>query len=165
MGLGWGEAVPIDTHVWQIAQRDYSFGKGSKTKTLTKAMYDAVGDHFRSLWGPQAGWAQSVLFTANLKSFAEQASAAKSGTSVRVTKMESAAMVYEPGSTDTETAVVKVEESRETAIAKSNSRTRKRALSTAKASTEGSTQVVETSQVEVCTRRSKRIKRIKAAAR
>jgi N-glycosylase/DNA lyase len=29
MGLGWGEAVPVDTHVWQIAQRDYKFGKGN----------------------------------------------------------------------------------------------------------------------------------------
>jgi N-glycosylase/DNA lyase len=74
MGLGWGEAVPVDTHVWQIAQRDYHFGK-SKAKTFSRAMYDSVGDHFRQIWGPQAGWAQSVLFTANLKSFSEQASA------------------------------------------------------------------------------------------
>ncbi|KAI0400519.1 DNA glycosylase [Xylaria palmicola] len=72
MGLGWSEAVPVDTHVWQIAQRDYRFGK-TKTKTFSKAMYHSVGDHFRQIWGPQAGWAQSVLFTANLKSFAEQA--------------------------------------------------------------------------------------------
>jgi N-glycosylase/DNA lyase len=72
MGLGWAEAVPVDTHVWQIAQRDYNFGK-TKTKTFSKAMYDSVGDHFRQMWGPQAGWAQSVLFTANLKSFSEQA--------------------------------------------------------------------------------------------
>ncbi|KAI1266857.1 DNA glycosylase [Xylariaceae sp. FL1019] len=71
MGLGWGEAVPVDTHVWQIAQRDYSFGK-TKSKTFSKAMYDSVGDHFRKIWGPQAGWAQSVLFTANLKTFSEQ---------------------------------------------------------------------------------------------
>ncbi|KAK4117167.1 DNA glycosylase, partial [Canariomyces notabilis] len=74
MGLGWWEAVPVDTHVWQIAQRDYHFKNASKTKTFTKTMYDAVGDHFRKIWGPLAGWAQSVLFTANLKSFAEQAS-------------------------------------------------------------------------------------------
>ncbi|KAI1383279.1 DNA glycosylase [Hypoxylon trugodes] len=72
MGLGWGEAVPVDTHVWQIAQRDYKFGK-VKTKTFSKVMYDSVGDHFRKIWGQQAGWAQSVLFTANLKSFSEQA--------------------------------------------------------------------------------------------
>lgn len=71
MGLGWGEAVPVDTHVWQIAQRDYKFGK-TKTKTFNKAMYDAVGDHFRELWGKYAGWAHSVLFTADLKTFSER---------------------------------------------------------------------------------------------
>ncbi|KXH31830.1 8-oxoguanine DNA-glycosylase [Colletotrichum salicis] len=71
MGLGWGEAVPVDTHVWQIAQRDYKFGK-TKIKTFNKAMYDAVGDHFRELWGKYAGWAHSVLFTADLKTFSER---------------------------------------------------------------------------------------------
>jgi N-glycosylase/DNA lyase len=69
MGLGWGESVPVDTHVWQIAQRDYKFGKG-KHKSLTKATYDAVGDHFRRLWGKEAGWAHSVLFAADLRTFA-----------------------------------------------------------------------------------------------
>jgi N-glycosylase/DNA lyase len=71
MGLGWGEAVPVDTHVWQIAQRDYKFGKG-KHKSLTKATYDAVGDHFRQLWGKEAGWAHSVLFAADLRAFSER---------------------------------------------------------------------------------------------
>ncbi|KAI9048206.1 hypothetical protein LZ554_008001 [Drepanopeziza brunnea f. sp. 'monogermtubi'] len=71
MGLGWGEAVPVDTHVWQIAQRDYKFGKG-KHKSLTKATYDAIGDHFRQLWGEEAGWAHSVLFAADLKTFSER---------------------------------------------------------------------------------------------
>ncbi|EEP77014.1 conserved hypothetical protein [Uncinocarpus reesii 1704] len=71
MGLGWGEAVPVDTHVWQIAQRDYKFGKG-KQKSLTKATYDGVADHFRKLWGKEAGWAHSVLFTADLKTFSDR---------------------------------------------------------------------------------------------
>lgn len=71
MGLGWGEAVPVDTHVWQIAQKDYKFGRG-KHSSLTKATYDAVGDKFRSLWGKEAGWAHSVLFTADLKAFSER---------------------------------------------------------------------------------------------
>lgn len=71
MGLGWGEAVPVDTHVWQIAQRDYKFGRG-KHSSLTKATYDAVANHFRKLWGKEAGWAHSVLFTADLRSFAER---------------------------------------------------------------------------------------------
>ncbi|POS76262.1 N-glycosylase/DNA lyase [Diaporthe helianthi] len=72
MGLGWGEAVPVDTHVWQIAMRDYKFGAKTKNKTLTKALYDAVGDHFRELWGRQAGWAHSVLFTADLRTFSDR---------------------------------------------------------------------------------------------
>ncbi|ROT37273.1 DNA glycosylase [Sodiomyces alkalinus F11] len=84
MGLGWGEAVPVDTHVWQIAQRDYKFGK-AKAKTLNKAMYDAVGDHFRELWGAYAGWAHSVLFTADLKTFSERGNGAKTE---EITKQE-----------------------------------------------------------------------------
>ncbi|PLN79311.1 DNA glycosylase [Aspergillus taichungensis] len=84
MGLGWGESVPVDTHVWQIAQRDYKFGKGSH-KSLTKATYDAVGNHFRKLWGKDAGWAHSVLFTADLKSFSDRLAASKkSGVKVDV---------------------------------------------------------------------------------
>ncbi|KAK2590348.1 8-oxoguanine glycosylase ogg1 [Conoideocrella luteorostrata] len=71
MGLGWGESVPVDTHVWQIAQRDYKFGK-TKTKTFNKVMYDAVGDHFRKIWGEYAGWAHSVLFTADLREFSDR---------------------------------------------------------------------------------------------
>ena len=71
MGLGWGEAVPVDTHVWQIAQRDYKFGKG-KHSSLTKATYDAIGTRFRELWGQEAGWAHSVLFTADLRAFSER---------------------------------------------------------------------------------------------
>jgi N-glycosylase/DNA lyase len=71
MGLGWGEAVPIDTHVWQIAVRDYKFGKG-KHSSLTKATYDNVANHFRKLWGQEAGWAHSVLFTADLRAFSER---------------------------------------------------------------------------------------------
>ncbi|KAG0127669.1 DNA glycosylase [Tuber indicum] len=70
MSLDKTEAVPVDTHVWQIAQRDYGFGRG-KHKSLTKATYEAIGDHFRKLWGQEAGWAHSVLFTADLKAFAD----------------------------------------------------------------------------------------------
>ena len=63
----------MNVKVWQIAQRDYKFGKG-KHRSLTKATYEAVGDLFRSLWGKQAGWAHSVLFAADLRTFAERLS-------------------------------------------------------------------------------------------
>ncbi|KAF2203537.1 hypothetical protein GQ43DRAFT_411362 [Delitschia confertaspora ATCC 74209] len=71
MGLGWSESVPIDTHVWQIAQRDYKFGKG-KHKSLTPVTYMAIANHFRRLWGKEAGWAHSVLFTADLRAFSDR---------------------------------------------------------------------------------------------
>ncbi|KAA8893467.1 DNA glycosylase [Sphaerosporella brunnea] len=71
MSLDKTGAVPVDTHVLQIAQRDYGFGK-TKNKTLTKATYDAIGEHFRKLWGDEAGWAHSVLFTADLRAFSER---------------------------------------------------------------------------------------------
>ena len=64
--------LPVNT-VWQIAQRDYKFGKG-KHHSLTKATYDAIGDKFRSMWGKEAGWAHSVLFTADLRTFSEKLS-------------------------------------------------------------------------------------------
>jgi N-glycosylase/DNA lyase len=83
MGLGWGEAVPVDTHVWQIAQRDYKFGKG-KHASLTKDTYDAIGEKFRALWGQEAGWAQSVLFTANLRAFTERLVEKKEEVEVKV---------------------------------------------------------------------------------
>lgn len=96
MGLGWGEAVPVDTHVWQIAQRDYKFGKG-KHASLTKQTYDAVGDKFRSLWGKEAGWAHSVLFTADLRAFSERlvAKVEKKEEDVVVKKEEGGEVVQE----------------------------------------------------------------------
>lgn len=107
MGLGWGEAVPVDTHMWQIAQRDYNFGK-TKAKTFSKIMYDSVGDHFREIWGPQAGWAHSVLFTANLKSFSEQAAAKTEDVEVKV-KIEEEQVTSKPVSRSNKRKVAVVE--------------------------------------------------------
>ncbi|OQU97793.1 8-oxoguanine DNA glycosylase, domain-containing protein [Cladophialophora immunda] len=57
---------------WRIiAQRDYKLGKG-KNSSMTKGTYDAVANHFRRIWGKEAGWAHSVLFTADLRTFAER---------------------------------------------------------------------------------------------
>lgn len=101
MGLGWGEAVPVDTHVWQIAQRDYKFGKG-KHSSLTKQTYDAVGNKFRSLWGKEAGWAHSVLFTADLRAFSERLVA-------KVEKKEEEVEVKTEAGAEVEEDVTKVE--------------------------------------------------------
>jgi N-glycosylase/DNA lyase len=80
MSLDQPSAVPVDTHVYQIAMRDYKFRfKGKKVASMTKDVYNAVGDFFRTLWGDYAGWAHSVylmaiwltqvLFTADLRRF------------------------------------------------------------------------------------------------
>ncbi|BFZ60081.1 8-oxoguanine glycosylase ogg1 [Saitoella coloradoensis] len=74
MSLDQHAAVPVDTHVFQIAVRDYKFrakGAGKGMGTMNKATYEAVGEFFRKLWGPYAGWAQSVVFTADLRAFAD----------------------------------------------------------------------------------------------
>lgn len=72
MGLGWSEAVPVDTHVYQIALRDYKVRGLKKGALLNKALYEAVAGYFRQLWGVEAGWAHSVLFTADLRSFKDR---------------------------------------------------------------------------------------------
>lgn len=69
MALDKPEAVPVDTHVWQIAKRDYLPQLGQGNKTLTDRVYREIGDHFCSLWGPYAGWAQGVIFCSDLKKF------------------------------------------------------------------------------------------------
>lgn len=69
MSLDKAEAVPVDTHVWQIAKRDYNCAFGNGQKSLTDKLHRDIGDFFRELWGPYAGWAQSVLFCSDLKKF------------------------------------------------------------------------------------------------
>ena len=47
MALDKTDAVPIDTHVWQIAQRDYpacrAHGAGKAPSSLTTRMYRFIG--------------------------------------------------------------------------------------------------------------------------
>lgn len=65
MSLDKHDAIPVDTHVYQIAKRDYKLK--SKGETVTKQTYEIVRKFFVGIWGPYAGWAQSVLFAADLK--------------------------------------------------------------------------------------------------
>ena len=45
-------------------------GTLTKGKTpMTPKIYEAVGKRLREIWGGYAGWAQSVFFTSDLKSF------------------------------------------------------------------------------------------------
>ncbi|CAG8452241.1 7057_t:CDS:2 [Paraglomus brasilianum] len=69
MSLDKPNAIPIDTHVWQIAKRSYGFSSSASSKTLTPRMYTEIAEYFRRLFGEYSGWAHSVLFTADLKAF------------------------------------------------------------------------------------------------
>ncbi|KAF5827694.1 hypothetical protein DUNSADRAFT_240 [Dunaliella salina] len=58
-------AVPVDTHVWQIAQRWQPSLRG---KTLTQKMHGDIQDAFIQKYGEYAGWAHNTLFIAELAS-------------------------------------------------------------------------------------------------
>lgn len=62
------DAIPVDTHVWRIACRDYDPSL-QECKSLTPSIYQRVGDIFRSRYGTHAGWAHSLLFSAELPTF------------------------------------------------------------------------------------------------
>lgn len=59
MSLGHLQAIPVDTHIYQIAKRLY-LPQLAKQKTVTDKIYAQIGDHFRNLYGPLAGWAHTV---------------------------------------------------------------------------------------------------------
>ncbi len=58
------EAVPVDTHVRQLAQRLWAPEVAGKS--LTDALYRRVVDAFAARYGPLAGWAQQFLFYEDL---------------------------------------------------------------------------------------------------
>ncbi|CAK1541739.1 unnamed protein product [Leptosia nina] len=68
MSLNHLEALPVDTHVYQIAAQNYLPHLKGK-RSVTEKVYSEIGDHFRSLYGDMAGWAHTVLFCADLKKF------------------------------------------------------------------------------------------------
>lgn len=66
MALDKHHVVPVDTHVYQIALRDYRYKGKRDVKTLSKPMYQGIRQHFIDIFGDYAGWAQSVLFASDL---------------------------------------------------------------------------------------------------
>ena len=58
MGLDKLEAVPVDTHVLRIVERDY--GLKREGKGTSADYYRRVGEMFNLVFGKTAGWAQAV---------------------------------------------------------------------------------------------------------
>ncbi|XP_014607517.1 PREDICTED: N-glycosylase/DNA lyase isoform X1 [Polistes canadensis] len=65
MSLGYLEAIPVDTHIFQVARDNYLPHLG-KQKTVTPKINEEINKYLRELWGPLAGWAQAVLFCAKI---------------------------------------------------------------------------------------------------
>lgn len=65
------EAIPVDTHIRQIANKRYLNSPEDWTPpaakgAFTKASYQKIGDLIRARFGPMAGWAQQYLFYGDL---------------------------------------------------------------------------------------------------
>lgn len=69
MSLGHLDAIPVDTHIFQVAQANY-LPHLKKQKTVTPKIHIEVSNYLRELWGPLAGWAQAIVFSTkiNIKS-------------------------------------------------------------------------------------------------
>lgn len=59
MSLNHLEAIPVDTHVYQIAKLHY-LPNLKVSKSVTAKVYNEIGDEFRNVYGSLAGWAQTV---------------------------------------------------------------------------------------------------------
>lgn len=70
MSLNHLQAIPVDTHVFQIAK--HYLPHISSAKSVTGKMYTEIGDKFREIYGPLAGWAQTILFCADLRQFKDK---------------------------------------------------------------------------------------------
>lgn len=66
-GLGFDEAVPVDTHLWQAACARY-FPEWTG-KSLTALRYREIGDLFREKFGRWAGWAHQYMFFERMRNF------------------------------------------------------------------------------------------------
>ncbi|BET01167.1 8-oxoguanine DNA glycosylase [Nesidiocoris tenuis] len=75
MSLGHLQAVPVDTHVFQIAQRYLPHLR--QVKTCTPRIYSDITNYFQELYGPYSGWAHTILFCDDLKMFKDKSDESK----------------------------------------------------------------------------------------
>jgi len=64
--LDKAEAIPVDTHVWQLAVRYYC--PHLADKTLTPRIHGEVQQAFQEVFGEHCGWAHNALFISELAS-------------------------------------------------------------------------------------------------
>ncbi|OQV25764.1 N-glycosylase/DNA lyase [Hypsibius exemplaris] len=86
MSLGHHGVVPVDTHVFAITAEHY-LPKLRDIKSVTPRVYNEIGEFYRARFGPMAGWAHSVLFTAHLARFKKKAESSAGRTHNKRKKM------------------------------------------------------------------------------
>ncbi len=62
MSLDKPGSIPVDRHVFAFAEKKYR---------IRSKNYEEIAEKLRALWGDYAGWAHSILFTADLRAFRE----------------------------------------------------------------------------------------------
>lgn len=72
MSLDKLDAIPVDTHVLNLARNMYNFVPKEAKKSLSDKTYKQIGDSFRQMWGKYAGWAQTVMFIDDLVEFKKE---------------------------------------------------------------------------------------------
>lgn len=75
MSLNHLSAVPVDTHIIQIAK--HYLPEVANIKSMTPTLYRKIGNEFRRVYGEYSGWAQTVLFCAELSGFKEKSEEVK----------------------------------------------------------------------------------------
>lgn len=71
MSLGHAEAIPVDTHIYQVARETY-LPDIKSVKSVTPAIYNIVNRHLRTIWGTNAGWAQAIVFCTRIKNSSDK---------------------------------------------------------------------------------------------
>jgi 3-methyladenine DNA glycosylase/8-oxoguanine DNA glycosylase len=69
------DVVPIDVHMFRMAQKLYGFVPSASARgkrktnnekiTMNPLLYEEVANHLKRNWSPWAGWAQAILFASN----------------------------------------------------------------------------------------------------
>ena len=67
MSLGHLEAIPVDTHIFQVACANYTTHL-KKQNSVTPKIHEEISSYLRQLWGPLAGWAQAIVFCVKINS-------------------------------------------------------------------------------------------------